>query len=84
MKNLVIGLILALGLSTQVNAFELDRLFGNGQSSQGTINAKLFKIQARGSDLRAYIFEAPGNSDYICMFVAGSQKGGTTCYPKQK
>lgn len=44
-----------------------------------TVQAKSFSIEAKGWDLRGYIFSPPGMNN-ICLFVAGSKKGGLTCW----
>jgi len=44
-----------------------------------TVQATGFSIEAKGWDLRGYIFQPP-ESNKTCLFVAGSRKGGLACW----
>lgn len=48
----------------------------------GTVESKSFSIEASGWNLRGYMFRIPQAAGVKkeCLFVAGEQKGGLTCW----
>lgn len=48
-----------------------------------TVSTTSFTIEAKGWNLRGYMFKIP-NSRRECLFVAGERKGGLTCWHTQE
>ena len=60
----------------QANAGLWEKLSSMGDQ---TVQSTPFTIEAKGWDLRGYVFKPP-KSDKECLFVAGASKGGLTCW----
>lgn len=78
MKN-IFGIILVAIAIAAASAGLWEKMLSLGDRQ---IETTPLTIEAKGWNLRGYMFEAPGNSDYICVFIAGSGKGGLACYPR--
>lgn len=78
MNKFIFGMILvAFTATASAGLWEKLQSLGDLQ-----IETTPLTIEAKGWNLRGYMFDAPGNSEYVCVFVAGSEKGGLACYPK--
>lgn len=44
-----------------------------------TVESTSFTIEAKGWNVRAYVFQPP-ETNKTCVFVAGTQKGGLACW----
>lgn len=78
MKKLV--LLTAMTLTMSANAGLWEKVSTAGAP---TVQSKMYKIDAAGWNLRAYEFTPLHSQHMKCVFVAGSKKGGVSCFPKQ-
>lgn len=90
LKTFTITTIITSSLIS-TSAFAGDTIFGAwGDAAlkaknlfRSTIETEATSLETDGSNARLYVYDAPGNKYYTCHFVAASQKGGVSCYPKE-
>jgi len=82
MKKIVLGIALSVLMIGNAQAWSLVDLAR--QASRENVKAEVLVLETDGNNMRLYVFTAPFNKDYICIFTAGTQKGGAACYPKGK
>lgn len=81
MKKLLLVLTL-LSMSSIASAGWLPDL---STTVQEVKEVKVYKLKSAGfSNLRVYEWTPLENPNIRCVFVAGSKKGGTACYPISK
>lgn len=92
MKKIILTALTSSFIAFSAPAIAGDTLFGAlGDAAlkaknlfRGTIETQTTSLETDGSNARVYVYDAPGNKYYTCHFIAASQKGGTSCYPKQE
>jgi hypothetical protein len=79
-KKGVIAIILAMFVVAAFFTATAKASFWKNMVTSGpTVPSKEFKVDASGWDLRGYVFKLPGSTK-TCVFVAGSKKGGLSCF----
>ncbi|MDB4311965.1 hypothetical protein N9937_00905 [bacterium] len=90
MKKVLVAVAISMALIVPQVAQAGDTMFGSlGDIAMKARNAmrdavptEAVAIEADGGNFRGYLFDAPFNPAYVCLFSAGTQKGGMSCYPK--
>jgi len=77
-KTFLVISLLVVSFTAQAGIFSALR-----DSSREQIPTQVLSLEADGKNFRMYIYPAPYNSDYICVMIAGTQKGGNSCYPRK-
>lgn len=80
----IIAVIIFMALLASIGAwFKSEHLDEGSYLTTETIKPDhAFRLQTTGEDLRVYEF-TPKSAPYMqCIFVAGTNKGDTSCFPK--
>lgn len=81
MKNFIYGMLATAALGAVIVGTASQAGIYNWATTNGwpTVSTEHFLVEAKGYDMRGYIFTPQGMSDVTCIFVVGNTPSGLSC-----